>query len=210
MMLRCLHKKCRSCATKVSPPPTPKTTPACFELNFRDERYLPFEGAGAISSWKLELPTKFRQFDYSTISDVIIHLNYTARDGGDDFKDKVNNQIQEDVNACLADIVNSKQPLTLMLSMKHHFPAEWEQLKSSGATKLPIQEQHFPFMVRGKNPTFTPTDVTLHAKGGDADPLATIEANNDTSLNNLKVNSLPETKKWPDDLYLIIPYTITN
>lgn len=27
-----------------------------FELNFRDERYLPFEGAGAISSWEFELP----------------------------------------------------------------------------------------------------------------------------------------------------------
>ena len=28
-----------------------------FELNFRDERYLPFEGAGAISEWSLELFT---------------------------------------------------------------------------------------------------------------------------------------------------------
>ncbi|MBK9227461.1 MAG: hypothetical protein IPL67_10515 [Ignavibacteria bacterium] len=27
-----------------------------FELNFRDERYLPFENTGAISSWRLELP----------------------------------------------------------------------------------------------------------------------------------------------------------
>lgn len=27
-----------------------------FQLDFRDERYLPFEGAGAISSWRLELP----------------------------------------------------------------------------------------------------------------------------------------------------------
>ena len=27
-----------------------------FELNFHDERYLPFEGAGAISKWRLELP----------------------------------------------------------------------------------------------------------------------------------------------------------
>jgi len=25
------------------------------KLNFRDERYLPFEGAGAISTWQLEL-----------------------------------------------------------------------------------------------------------------------------------------------------------
>ena len=34
-----------------------------FELNFKDERYLPFEGAGVISKWRLELPTAFRQFD---------------------------------------------------------------------------------------------------------------------------------------------------
>ena len=27
-----------------------------FEPNLRDERYLPFEGCGAISSWCLELP----------------------------------------------------------------------------------------------------------------------------------------------------------
>jgi hypothetical protein len=40
-----------------------------FEFNFRDERYMPFEGAGAISSWKVELPSGFRQFDYQTISD---------------------------------------------------------------------------------------------------------------------------------------------
>jgi hypothetical protein len=30
-----------------------------FELNFRDERYLPFEGAGAISRWRLELSGKW-------------------------------------------------------------------------------------------------------------------------------------------------------
>src|SRR5262249_23059622 len=28
-----------------------------FELSFRDERYLPFEGAGAISRWMIELQT---------------------------------------------------------------------------------------------------------------------------------------------------------
>jgi len=49
-----------------------------FETNLRDERFLPFEGAGAESTWKLELPAEFRQFDYSSISDVILHLRYTA------------------------------------------------------------------------------------------------------------------------------------
>lgn len=54
-----------------------------FKLNFRDDRYLPFEGAGVISKWRLELASNFRQFDYDTLSDVILTLRYTARDGGD-------------------------------------------------------------------------------------------------------------------------------
>ena len=49
-----------------------------FQLNFRDDRYMPFEGAGAVSSWKLSLPKNFRQFDYNTINDVIIHVTYVA------------------------------------------------------------------------------------------------------------------------------------
>lgn len=53
-----------------------------FSLNFGDERYLPFEGAGAISAWRLELPAQFRQFDYGTITDVVLRVSYTARDGG--------------------------------------------------------------------------------------------------------------------------------
>lgn len=51
-----------------------------FELNFRDERNMPFEGAGAISTWNLELPNKLRQFDHDTISVMIMHISYTAKD----------------------------------------------------------------------------------------------------------------------------------
>jgi hypothetical protein len=54
-----------------------------FELSFRDERYLPFEGSGAISCWRLELPHKTNYFDINTVSDVILKLDYTAREGGD-------------------------------------------------------------------------------------------------------------------------------
>ena len=73
-----------------------------FELNFRDERYLPFEGAGAISEWSLELftdlpannpdPAKpdfgapLRQFDYGTIADAVVHIKYTAREDAGSFK----------------------------------------------------------------------------------------------------------------------------
>lgn len=51
-----------------------------FELSFRDERYLPFEGVGAVETkWELRLPSAYRPFDYNTITDVVLHLSYTAR-----------------------------------------------------------------------------------------------------------------------------------
>ncbi len=54
-----------------------------FELSFRDERYLPFEFGGAVSRWRIELPPETNAFDFDTLSDVVLHLNYTAREGGD-------------------------------------------------------------------------------------------------------------------------------
>lgn len=53
-----------------------------FELNFRDERYIPFENRGAEDSeWTLNMMPSagLRQFDYDTITDVILHVSYTAR-----------------------------------------------------------------------------------------------------------------------------------
>jgi hypothetical protein len=54
-----------------------------FQLDFRSDRYVPFEGAGACSSWHLELNPLDNEFDTRTISDVVVHLQYTAREGGE-------------------------------------------------------------------------------------------------------------------------------
>lgn len=54
-----------------------------FEANnFRDERLLWMEGAGAVGTYRIELPTDRTDVDLTTISDVTLHLRYTARDGG--------------------------------------------------------------------------------------------------------------------------------
>ncbi|KAI0010769.1 hypothetical protein F4779DRAFT_616205 [Xylariaceae sp. FL0662B] len=57
-----------------------------FDFASYSEKYLPFEGAGAISLWRVELPEKLRQFDYQTISDVVMQLRFTAADGGQTLK----------------------------------------------------------------------------------------------------------------------------
>jgi Tc toxin complex TcA C-terminal TcB-binding domain/Neuraminidase-like domain/Salmonella virulence plasmid 28.1kDa A protein len=60
-----------------------------FEVNLNDERYLPFEGTGAVSSWRLELPPYANLIDFDTISDVVVTVRYTAFDGGTLFRGDV-------------------------------------------------------------------------------------------------------------------------
>lgn len=55
-----------------------------FELSFRDEKLrAPFEFAGAAASrWRIELPPRNNAFDLESLGDFVVHLNYTAREGG--------------------------------------------------------------------------------------------------------------------------------
>jgi len=74
-----------------------------FEMAFQESRYLPFEGAGVISGWQLELfndsgddfGKPLRQFDYSTITDVILHVKYTAREDAGPFKTAAVQSLQD-------------------------------------------------------------------------------------------------------------------
>lgn len=117
-----------------------------FEPNLRDERYLPFEGAGAIASWRLELPSRIRQIDYDTISDVVLHVRYTARDGGGRLRQQATLHVEER----LAELA----PVRLF-SIRHDFPTEWAKFKSKqGANDLvlKLKPEHYPLWARGAGP----------------------------------------------------------
>lgn len=60
-----------------------------FQLDFNDERYLPFEGTGSVSSWTLQLPPETNRINFDSIADVILKVRYTAIDGGVAFGGKV-------------------------------------------------------------------------------------------------------------------------
>ncbi|ROM72183.1 toxin [Pseudomonas brassicacearum] len=54
-----------------------------FTLNFNDERYLPFEYTGAVSTWCLTFPNPEAQKDMlESLTDIIVQVSYTARAGG--------------------------------------------------------------------------------------------------------------------------------
>lgn len=57
-----------------------------FEVSFADQRYLPFEYSGAVSRWRIELPPENNQFSFDSISDVIMHINFTSREGGPELR----------------------------------------------------------------------------------------------------------------------------
>jgi hypothetical protein len=108
-----------------------------FELNFRDERYLPFEGAGVIGNWSLELLSDppannpdpavpdfgrpLRQFDYSTISDVILHVKYTAREDAGLFKNNAVSHLREYFSQ------DEATPSIRMFDLRQEFPAQWHR-----------------------------------------------------------------------------------
>jgi len=94
-----------------------------FEMNFRDERYLPFECAGAISQWHLRLSAAVPQFDYSTIADVVLHVKYTSREGGDLLRIDAATSLQTKINTML--VSRKDTGLTRMFSARHEFPTEW-------------------------------------------------------------------------------------
>ena len=60
-----------------------------FELNFHDERYLPFEGTGAVCSFQIDLPPESNPFEVGRLEDLVLHLKYTARYGGNAFRDNM-------------------------------------------------------------------------------------------------------------------------
>jgi hypothetical protein len=108
-----------------------------FELSFRDERYLPFEGAGAISDWSLELFSDLasnnpdpaspdfgrplRQFDYGTISDAILHLKYTAREDAGPFKNGAITHLRDYFSE------DGATPSRRIFNLRQEFPSQWQR-----------------------------------------------------------------------------------
>ena len=128
-----------------------------FELNFQDPRYLPFEGAGAISEWKLEMPAALKPFDYQTISDVIFHISYTAKDN-----EQYRAEVQDTLRESFITYASGRDPYALdpnhgvfrMFSAKHEFPDSWDHFLHGRNTegdqelRLPITDNRFPFFVQ--------------------------------------------------------------
>lgn len=98
-----------------------------FELSFRDERYVPFEGAGAVGSrWRIELPTAVRTWDYGTMADVVLHVRYTSREGGERLAAAASGAVREFVRR--AEATSRDDGLFAVFDLRSEFAAEWSRV----------------------------------------------------------------------------------
>lgn len=132
-----------------------------FELSFRDERYLPFEGAGVISEWSLELfndlPANnpdpaapdfgrpLRQYDYASIVDAVMHVRLTAKEDAGPFKNGAISHLREYLSE------DEGTPSLLTLDLRRDFGTAWSRFlkptnpANGNVFELEMSPALFPF-----------------------------------------------------------------
>ncbi|KAK0719120.1 hypothetical protein B0H67DRAFT_599053 [Lasiosphaeris hirsuta] len=116
-----------------------------FELRFDGDRYVPFEGAGAISRWALELPAPFPQFDYRTISDVVLAVQYTALEGGAGWRALASDAVRAFRGELKADL--GHEGALLLVDLQADFPVEWRRLSAQIAAAETPEERDKPVVM---------------------------------------------------------------
>jgi hypothetical protein len=141
-----------------------------FEFNFRDERYMPFEGSGTVSRWQLLLPKAFRLFDYETIADAILRISYTAL-ADEDLRDDVE-ALSAGVQRSILGIVRAND-LQMLISLRRDLPDAFARLVRSAVNSgvpFEIDRRRLPWFIGDRPVTIQHSRVLIRTKGRVAAP----------------------------------------
>lgn len=96
---------------------SPLNATGLFELEQENGMLLPFEGMGLDTVWRLELPKPANPFDYRTIADVLLTLEYTALHSYD-YRQKVVRELDRSAS------------VDCTFSLRDQFPDAWYDLNN--------------------------------------------------------------------------------
>jgi hypothetical protein len=109
-----------------------------------DGRYAPFERRGAVSSWHLAFCNQaYKQLDWNILSDVTLHLRYTARDGGDIWRAARIEALPDELEALAGGFLDlgytpTSGRFAVALSAKRDAPDVWAQAQEDAASGLTL------------------------------------------------------------------------
>jgi hypothetical protein len=96
----------------------------------REDRYRPFENLGIESARNLDISQRDNSFELSTISDVVLHVEYTARDGGELL-----------MNAARDALAALSPEEGFLVSLRQQYASEWQAFRSGEAVALDFSRQ---------------------------------------------------------------------
>lgn len=169
------------------------------ELTFRDERYLPFEGAGAVCRLRIDMPQASNGWDLSTTSDVVLTVRYDAREGGDQFRAAALAALDKSLGIEPGEDGAPSPPLRRLLSARHELSEAWHRFlhPADGAASqelvAELTREHYPYLLRSRSLEIVSVDLYLWPRD-DAGSVALAE-------------DLPLTLTLPDDTTVALTLT---
>jgi hypothetical protein len=97
-----------------------------FELRGDDPMLLPFESLGVETQWTLELPRSFNRFNFDTIADVLLQIEYTAL-------------LDLDYRAQVIGALPARDTLDAAFDLGFAFPDAWYVLKNPRPADPPAE-----------------------------------------------------------------------
>jgi hypothetical protein len=108
---------------------SPANSTGLFDLtDTQSGLLLPFENLGVDTSWEFVMPQASNPFDFSTIADVLLTMDYTALDSPD-YRQEVLQGLNQTVSADRA------------FSFRQDFADAWYDLNNSGQSTTPMKVQ---------------------------------------------------------------------
>ena len=119
---------------------SPAASSGVFELDIQSDLLYPFEGTGVNTTWYFELPPAGNPFDFDSLIDVVLSIDYTAQ-FSPELRDRVIKSLPREFSG------------DRTFSIRRDFPDLWYEL--SNGTKetievvIPLSKRAFPPGLRG-------------------------------------------------------------
>jgi hypothetical protein len=159
--------------------------------------------------------TDLSQFDFNSISDVILHLKYTARAAEENNDDAFKTAVIGNLGSVIGGTAVSGFPSSILLDVRHEYASEWYKFisgtESNTQLNLSISKDRFPFFAANRTIDITMVQM-LPKKDGPAEiteiPVDTItKVGSDftfsLSMSNTEANTLQE-------LFLVLTYKLSD